>query len=64
MFYRLDTIYVDDMEAMPAMDQIQAALTASGLTAVMADTTQSRYIDIYNISAAVAAELELGEEGE
>ena len=45
-------VYVEELELMPAMNQIQAALDASGLLAVMVDTTQTRYIDIYNINAA------------
>ena len=38
---------MDNLEEMPAMNKLQAALAYCQITAVMADTVQNRYIDIY-----------------
>ena len=47
VIFSLNRIYIDDMEAMPAVDKLQGILYSSQLNLVMVDTTQRRYVDLY-----------------
>lgn len=45
--FSLNRVYIDDMEAMPAVDKLQDILYSNRLSLVMVDTTQCRYVDLY-----------------
>ena len=45
--FRLNRLYIDDLEKVPAMDKLSEVLQAVDLVPVMVDALQVRYFDIY-----------------
>ena len=45
--FRMDQIYIDTMEEVPAMDKLTNILEMTQLSPVMVDMTQTRFVDVY-----------------
>ena len=49
-------MYIDDLTLVPAMDQLERALSQCSLIPTMLESTSTRYVDIYCIVDAEVVE--------
>lgn len=49
--FRLEAAYIEDLTPVPAMDQLELALSHCNLVPAMLDTTKGRYVDVYCTSS-------------